>query len=145
MSGAGVQNNLVGNRLTPRVTVRTVDDVDPSLDEVTEIIDTRLSESGGDNVRGDHQTLAIFAILANGATAATLRLFAFGGDGDSQGSSSSSSLGEDAWCLVEEFSVTADNLLKIFVDMPAGEYKVMVTALTGGSGERVVIKEQHSS
>ena len=150
MSGAGMQNNLSGNRLTPRVAVRTVDAVDASIDAVSEIIDTRLNEGGTSVTRGDHTTLALFVKLFNCATAATLRLFAHGVvEEDEESSSSSSSSPDDCadsdWFLVEEFAVTADNLLQIYVDLPAGEYKVMVTGITGGTGTRVIVREQHSS
>ena len=149
MSGAGMQNNLSGNRLTPRVAVRTVDAVDASIDAVEEIIDTRLNEGGTSVTRGDHTTLALFVKLTNCATAATLRLFAYGAvEGDDESSSSSSSPGDcvdSDWFFVEEFAVTADNLLRILVDLPAGEYKVMVAAITGGEGDRVTIREQHSA
>jgi len=151
MPGAGMQNNLVGNRLTPRVTVREVAAADASIDAVSEIIDTRLNEGGTTGTRGDHAILALFVILANCATAATLRLFAKGddevGNEASSSSSSSSSPGcsDSDWCLIDEFNVTVDNLLRTYVDLPAGEYKVMVTAITGGTGNRVIVREQHSS
>jgi len=145
MAGAGMRNNLVGNRLTPRVTVREVDAIDASIDDVSEIIDTRLSESSAPVTRGDHATLALFVILIGGATAATLQLFARGNDESDSGSSSSSSAGDNPWCLVEQFNVTVDNLLNVFVDLPAGEYKAMVTAITGGSDDRVIVREQHSA
>ncbi len=144
MPGAGVQNNLIGTRLTPREEVRTVAVADADLGAVAEEIDSRLNEAGNPVVRGDGQTLALFVILANGATAATLELHIYGGD-DTDGSSSSSGDGSDAWCLVDAaFSIT-ENALKLFTDMPAGRYKVKVTAITGGSGDRVIVKEQHSS
>ena len=125
MTGAGMQNNLVGNRLTPRVTVREVDAVDASIDAVNEIIDTKLNEGGTMGTRGDHATLALFVVLANCATAARLKLFAKGDDETSDESSSSSSSSSPAcdasdWCLVDAFDVTVDNLLRTYVDLPAG-------------------------
>jgi hypothetical protein len=146
MAGAGVQNNLIGSRLTPRLDVRAVENADADLDSVVEEIDTTKNESQGANLRGDGQTLALFVILLGGATGATLELWIYGGEEDAEGSSSSSSDdGSDAWCLVDTaFSVTS-NALKLFTDMPAGRYKVMVTSITGGSGERVLVKEQHSA
>ena len=144
MPGAGVQNNLIGTRLTPREDYRAVSVVDTDLDVIAEEIDTRLNESGNPNLRGDGQTLALFIILVGCATAATLELYIYGGD-DIDGSSSSSGDGSDAWCLVDAAFSPAANVLKLFNDMPAGRYKVMVTAITGGSGERVIIKEQHSA
>lgn len=144
MPGAGVSNNLVGTRLTPREDYRTVSAVDTDVDQIADEIDTRLNESGGDNVMGTGQTLALFLVLIGGATGATLELYIYGGD-DIDGSSSSSGPGSDAWCLVDSaFSITAD-ALKLFTDMPAGRYKVMVTSITGGSGEKLIIKEQHSA
>ena len=145
MPGVGLRNNLVGNRLTPRVTVREVDAVDASSAAVDEIIDTRLNEGETMVTRGDHATLALFVILIGGATAATLQLFARGDDEAEDEGSSSSSPGDDPWCLAGALSVTADNLLQVFVDMPAGEYKVVVTGITGGVGTRVIIREQHSA
>lgn len=146
MPGAGVQNNLVGTRLTPREDVRIVATADTDVFDIEEIIDTRLNESGNPDLRGDGQTLALFIILVGGASGATLKLYADGGDDLAPGESlSSSSLGDEAWCLVDvAFAITEDTL-KIFNDMPAGRYKVMVTSITGGSGDRVIIKEQHSA
>jgi hypothetical protein len=145
MPGAGVSNNLIGTRLTPREEYRTVSAADSDLDAIAEEIDTRLSESGGANVIGTGQTLALFLVLIGGATGATFELYIYGGDDLDEGSSSSSGAGSDAWCLVDSaFSITQD-ALKLFTDMPAGRYKVMVTSVTGGSGDTVIIKEQHSA
>lgn len=142
MPGAGVSNNLVGTRLTPREDYRTVSAAESDLDAIGEEIDTRISESGGVNVMGTEQTLALFCVLDGGATGATLELHIYAGD-DIDGSSSSSGPGSDAWCLVDAaFSIT-ENVLKLFTNLPAGRYKVMVTSITG-SGD-VIIKEQHSA
>lgn len=145
MAGAGVQNNLIGSRLTPRLTYREVDAIDAAVGEIVEEIDTTKNESGGANLRGDGQTLALFVIPVGGATGATMKLYIYGGDEASGYSSSSSSSedGSDVWCLVDAaFSIT-EAALKLFTDMPAGRYKVMVTAIPGGGS--VIIKEQHSA
>ena len=144
MPGAGVQNNLIGTRLTPREDYRVVAAAESDLDTIGEEIDTRLNESGNSNLRGDGQTLALFIILVGGATDATLELWIYGGD-DIDGSSSSSGPGSDEWCLVDAAFSPTGNVLKLFNDMPAGRYTVMVTSITGGSGDRVIIKEQHSA
>jgi hypothetical protein len=118
---------------------------DADVDSVDEIISVDLDQSGNETSRGANSALFLFVIL-NGPSAATLQLFAKATDEseEGEGSSSSSPSGASEWVLCEENnSIDADGLLWKFEGLPAGKYKVVLSALTG-SGE-VIIRESHSS
>ena len=86
--------------------------------------------------------LALYVVF-DGPTAATLELYSKATDEseDSEGSSSSGSVGQ--WAFHSEISVTSKGLIHVIHPLPADEYKVMVTAITG-TGE-VIIRESHSA
>ena len=128
-----------GNRLSGRSTVREVDTADTDVSEIAESIDTTLPEGQGSVPRGDHATLVLYAILEGGATAAHIDLYGRATDDES---SSSASSGNDEWCYYGGWDVDAKNLMVVLADMPASEYKVMVTSLDAGS---VIVREQHSA
>jgi hypothetical protein len=140
MSGTGQRSLQTSTRLSGRVTVRDVDTNDPNVQDIAEIIDTRQTEGQGGVPRGDHATLVLYAILEGGTTAANIALY---GRASDEESSSSPASGEDEWCYYDDWAVDAKNLMVVLPDMPASEYKVMVTGITGGG--TVAIREQHSA
>ena len=143
MSGAG-RKPVVGSYRTERVTYRVVESADANIDAFEEVIDTREDATVNDSptTTGSDCTLAIYALLGGEATAATLQLYAKATDESAEEPSSSSSGSVSSWAFHSEFSVDAKGLLRVTVDLPADEYKVMVTSITG-TGE-VVIRESHS-
>lgn len=143
MGGAG-RKDIQGSAITERKTYREVDAVDSDINDFTEVIDTRTDDNEQSVSRGANNALALYVILGGDATAATLQLYAKGTDESEEGESSSSSPSgaSSEWCFYEEFSVDVKNLLKWF-SLPASEYKVMVTVLTG-AGE-VIIREAHAA
>jgi hypothetical protein len=143
MGGAG-RRDVVGTGLTERVTYREVTSIDADIDDFDDVIDTRYDGNDQSVSYGANGTLALYVILGGSATAATLQLYALGTDESEAGESSSSSPSgaSSEWCFYEEFTVDTKNLLKQFVDLPAGEYKVMVTVLTGSGS--VIIRNAFS-
>ena len=139
--GVGQRGLDVSTRLTGRSTLRSVLANDASIDAVTEVLDTRENEGVGVVTRGDHATLVLYAVLSGGVTAATISLYGKC-DAEIEESSSSSPDPGDDWCFLDDWAVDVKNLMVVLADMPAGEYKVMVTGIAG-SGE-VIIREQHS-
>lgn len=145
--GTGKRSVQTSNRLSGRVTLREVAANDTDIDSVAEVLDTRIpptAEGRGEVPRGDHATLVLYAVLADGATAATISLYGKCNDEETEGESSSSSpdLGDD-WSYYDDWAVDTKNLMVVLPDMPASEYKVLVTGIAGGG--RVIIREQHSS
>ena len=139
--GVGQRGLALSTRLSSRVTVREVAAADADIDAVTEIIDTQVPEGAGEVPRGDHATLVLYAVL-DGPSAAKIKIY--GHCDDELGESSSSPDAGDEWALYgAELDVTSDNLMTVLVDMPANEYKVMVTSVTGTGN--VIIREQHSA
>jgi len=122
------------------VTVRDVTVVDTDVEDIAEIIDTTAPEGQGGVPRGDHATLVLYAILEGGVSAAHIDLY---GRCSDEESSSSPASGEDEWCYYDGWDVDVKNLMVVLADMPASEYKVMVTSITGSGS--VVIREQHSA
>ena len=140
--GTGQRGLAMSTRLSSRATVREVTAVDTNIDDVEEIIDTRVPEGAGEVPRGDHATLVLYAILDGGVTAATVVLY--GRCNDELGESSSSPDTGDEWAKYGSWEdVDVANRMVVLPDMPANEYKVMVTAITGTGA--VIIREQHSA
>lgn len=140
MPEAGQRSLETSTRLTGRETVREVDAVDANVQDIVESIDTRATEGVGEVPRGDHATLVLYAILEGDVTAANIALYGRATDDES---SSSASSGNDEWCYYDDWDVDVKNLMVVLADMPASEYKVMVTSLTGAGS--VTIREQHSA
>jgi len=143
MGGAG-RKPVVGTYLTIRTTYREVNGVDASIDDVDEIIDTRIDEDDRSVTSGASSLLALFVLL-DSLTAATLDIYVRATDEstDAPVSSSSSSGSVGSWAFYEQITVDVRNLLHVMWPLPAGEYKVMVTAITGTGG--VTIRESHSA
>lgn len=141
MSGAG-RKPVVGSYRTERITYRTVDTVDANIDAFEDVIDTREDTTVNDapTTTGADCTLSLYVLL-NGPTAATLHLYGKATDeSESEGSSSSGAV--SSWAYHSELTVDEKGLLNVVTDLPADEYKVMVTSITG-TGD-VVIREVHS-
>ena len=144
MGGAG-RKPVVGTYLTRRVPYREVSAIDANIDAFEAIIDTRIDEDDRSVTSGASSLLALFVLLG-GPSAATLDIYARATSEDeaAAGSSSSSSSGSiGTWAFYERITVDTRNLLHVMWPLPAGEYKVMVTAITG-DGE-VTIREAHSA
>lgn len=142
MAGTGQRGLDTSTRLAARTTLREVAAAESDIEKVTQILDTRRPEGPGEVPRGDHATLVLYAVLAEGATAATIQLYGHCDD-EVDDSSSSSPDPEDEWAFYDDWTVDVKNLMVVLPDMPATEYKVMVTSITGGG--RVIIREQHSA
>jgi len=140
MAGTGKRSLQTSTRLTGREAVREVDVVDANVQDIAESIDTRATEGVGEVPRGDHASLVLYAILEGGVTAANIALYGRATDDES---SSSASSGNDEWCYYGDWDVDVRNLMVVLADMPASEYKVMVTSMTGVGS--VTIREQHSA
>jgi len=144
MGGAG-RKPVVGTYLTRRVPYREVSAIDANIDAFEAIIDTRIDEDDRSVTSGASSLLALFVLLG-GPSAATLDIYARATSEDeaAAGSSSSSSSGSiGTWAFYERITVDTRNLLHVMWPLPAGEYKVMVTSITG-DGE-VTIREAHSA
>jgi len=143
MGGAG-RKPVVGTYLTIRVPYREVSAVDTSIDTFDETIDTRIDEDERSVTSGASSLLALFVLLG-GPTAATLDIYVRATDesGSTASSSSSSSGDTGMWAFYEQITVDARNLLHVMWPLPAGVYKVMVTAITGDGD--VIIRESHSA
>lgn len=140
--GAGRKHEGDGNYLTCRRTLRTVAVADGDVDDVAEILDTRV-DLGDDRKgnRGHETTIAVFALL-DGPTAATIQLWGLGSEEEFEDSSSSSIGGSGGeWCMYDSQNITVNTML-VYANMPAGLYKVVVSAITGAGD--VVIREAHS-
>jgi hypothetical protein len=152
MAGIGQRGLALSTRLTARATVRTVVAADVSVDAIAEILDTRLPEGVGEVPRGDHATLVLYVMLC-GVEAVTIELYGRAdvvGEEDpdlSSSSSSSSSSSAEAchdWAKYGEAILTGpESRMVVLPDMPASEYKVMVTGITGSGS--VIVREQHSA
>ena len=136
---AGRKGTDDGSFLTDRRTLRIVDTADADVDSIDEVLDTRIDNTDNGNSRGHETTIAIFALF-DGPTGATIQLWGHGSDESFEGSSSSS-LDSGEWCKYDEKAIT-ENTMLVYASMPAGEYKVVVSSITG-SGD-VVIREAHS-
>ena len=144
MAGVG-RKPVVGTYRTPRTPYRIAEAVDAGgVDSVDEIIDIIVDQSNNEVTTGTNATLNLFVLL-NGPTAATLQLFAEATDETLPSGSSSSSPGATSeWVLnAASGAITVNGLLWVVTPLPAGRYKVVVSALTG-SGE-VIIRESHSA
>jgi hypothetical protein len=139
--GVGQRGLSLSTRLSSRATVREVTAADADVGSVVETLDTRVPEGVGEVPRGDHATLVLYVVLGGGVTAATIQLF--GRCNDEVESSSSSPTSEDEWCFYDDWTADAKNLMVVLPDMPASEYKVVVSAITGSGA--VAIREQHSA
>ena len=141
MAGVGQRGLSLSTRLTGRATIREVTAADSGVDAVSETIDTREPEGQGEVPRGDHATLVLYAVLDGGVTSATIQLF--GRCNDELGESSSSPDLGDEWAFYDDWTVDGKNLMVVLPDMPANEYKAVVSAITGSGA--VIIREQHSA
>jgi len=139
--GTGQRGLAMSTRLSGRATVREVTANDASIDAVTEVLDTRVPEGVGEVPRGDHASLVLYAVLNGGVTAATISLY--GRCNDELEESSSSPDTGDEWSYYDDWTVDGKNLMVVLPDMPASEYKVMVTGIAGSGS--VIIREQHSA
>ena len=141
MGGAG-RKTVDGNALTQRKTVREVDSADTSVDDVAEIIDTRVDDNAQPSARGSGTTLALFAVL-DGAANVDLSLWYHGNDEETEGESSSSSPSgaPGDWCKYVAVTGITENKMLVYASVPAGEWKVVVDATDGG----VIIREAHSA
>ena len=150
MAGIGQRGLALSTRLTARATVRTVVADDVSVDAIAEILDTRLPEGVGEVPRGDHATLVLYAVLC-GVESAVVELYGRAdvvGEEDPDLSSSSSSSSSAGAChdwakYGEAILAGPESRMVVLPDMPASEYKVMVTGITGSGS--VIIREQHSA
>lgn len=136
---AGRKHHEDGNFLTNRVTHRTVDAADTGPLAVEETLDTRVDGNPNGGNRGHYTTMALFIVL-DGPVGATVQIWGNGSD-ETDGSSSSSS-GTHDWCRYVEQAITGNTML-VYPDMPAGEYKVVISSITG-SGD-VIVREAHSA
>jgi hypothetical protein len=144
MAGVG-RKPVVGTYRTPRTPYRTANSVDSGgVDTVDEIIDITVDQSDNEVTTGTNAVLNLFVLL-NGPTAATLQLFAEATDETLPAGSSSSSPGATSeWVLYDDSgAIDVNGYLWVVEPLPAGRYKVVVSALTG-SGE-VIIRESHSA
>jgi|GEM_PF-5268248 len=140
MAGVG-RKSVEGTYRTPRTPYRTVDAVDAGgVDSVSEEIDITLDPTPNPVTTGANASLFIYAGL-DGPTAATLQLFAEATDETTEGSSSSGAGGN--WVYYGEHAVDVKGLLWVIQPLPAGKYKVVVSAKTGNGD--VIIKESHSA
>ena len=87
---------------------------------------------------GYNAQLALFVTLESGATAATIRVWTWGGA--TLPSTRAALVGK--WCLVQSTDITT-NALVMVRDVPASPMLVTVSAITGGGG-KVSIVEQHT-
>ena len=140
MGGAG-RKTVDGNALTERKTVRRVTSADASVDDVAEIIDTKVDDNGQPVANGHGATLAVFVIL-DGASSVSVSLWYFGNDEEEEGGSSSSPSGDEGdWCKYAEETGITDNKMLVYPNVVAGEWKVVVDAADGGT----IIREAHSA
>lgn len=132
-----------GRALTQRKTVRDVDTADANVDAVAEIIDTRLDDNENGVAHGYEATLALFLIL-DGAIGVDISLWYRGHDEEEEDEDSSSSPSGAAgnWCRYAVSTGIAVNTMLVYPSVPAGEWKVVVDALTG---EGLIIRESHST
>ena len=137
---AGRKHHADGNYLTDRQALRSVDVADANVDAVAEILDSRVGLDGTDGSRGHETTLALF-ILLDGPSGATIQVWGNGAD-EEESSSSSLPSGASEWCQYVEETLTKNTML-VYPQMPAGEYKIVVTSITG-SGD-VIVREAHSA
>jgi hypothetical protein len=131
-----------GQALTQRRTVRDADVADANVDAVDEVIDTRFDDNAQPAAHGYDATLAIFVVLDTAATV-SIELWYRGNDEEDDGESSSSSPSGAAgdWCRYVVVAGMAVNTMLVYPNVPAGEWKVVVTATDG----RVIIREAHST
>ena len=139
--GAGRKHHEDGNFLTDRQTLRTVDTADADVDAVEEVLDTRVDSDDRPGNRGHQTTIALFVLL-DGPLGATVQLWGYAAAETDEGGSSSLSSGTSEWCQYVEQAVTKNTML-VYPQMPAGEYKVVVSSITG-SGD-VIVREAHSA
>ena len=140
----GVGRKTVNGRaLTERKTVREVDAADASVDDVSEVIDTRLDDNGKEVAHGYEATLALFLVLA-GATGVDISLWYRGHDEEESDEDSSSSPSGAAgdWCRYAVATGVTVNTMLVYASVPAGEWKVVVDALVGSG---LIIREAHST
>ncbi len=140
MGGSG-RKTIDGNALTERKTVREVDTADPSVDDVDEIIDTRVDDNDQPAAHGYGATLALFVIL-DGANSVDIALWYRGNDEEEDGDESSSSPSGAAGngCRYAVVAGIVVNTMLVYASVPAGEWKVVVDATDGS----VIIREAHS-
>lgn len=116
------------------------------IDDIVESIDLRLTEDGQPVPAGYNAYLVLFVLLRDGITAADIELFASGelGQLGPEGSESSIPGGASEFCKVgaTEALTGSVNRALIFDNLPAGEYKVRVSAIAGAG--TVIIREAHS-
>jgi hypothetical protein len=120
-----------------------VDAADADVDAVDEIIDTRVDDNVQPVAHGLEATLALF-IIFDGATGADVSLWYRGNDEEEEGDDSSSSPSGAAgnWCRYAVATGLSVNTMLVYSGVPAGEWKLVVDALTGAS---LTIREAHST
>jgi len=147
-----------GTFITPRATYRVnVDSVDPSAqDPSIPILDTRAAPNvsvglgQGDCAQYGQNGQIDFAVILSGFSSVTLELWLLAEverreleyPGASSSSSSSSLPTTEEWVYVEEKAISK-SVLWVVKDIPPGQYKVRVGAVTG-SGE-LQIREGHAA
>jgi hypothetical protein len=122
-----------------------VSSADSDVDDISEVIDISVDQSSNEVTTGVDATLCLFIAL-NGPTAATVKLFGHAtveADESSESSSSPGAGGSLEWVLYGSVTVDVDGRLWVVSPLPAGQYKVMVSAMTGAGS--VIVRESHSA
>lgn len=139
--GAGLKTIDSHGYLTDRTTYREVDTNDTDVDAIEEVLDTRVDASGNPVVNGHRQTIALFVLPEDGETCNVTLYGRSNDESQEESASSSSPSGVTEWSAYDTQTGIGNKML-VYTDMPAGEYKVMVTAISDGA---VIIREAHST
>ena len=139
--GAGLKTIDSHGYLTDRATYREGDTADSGVDDIPEILDTRIDESGNPVVNGHRQTIVLF-VLPEDSETCDITLYGKSDDETQEESvSSSSPSGVTEWSQFDAKTGVGNEML-VYPAMPAGEDKVMVTTISSGS---VILREAHST
>ena len=138
--GAGLKTVNGAGYLTNRRTYREIDTADTDVDLIDEVLDTRFDNGGRAVVSGHKQTIVIYVLPDDGETC-NVTLYGRSNEEYDDGVASSSSAGVTEWSEYDARTGVGNEMI-VHTDMPAGEYKVMVTTISSGG---VTVRESHST
>lgn len=138
--GAGLRTTESAGYLTDRLTYREVDTADTDVDAIPETLDTRFDRAGAPVSSGHKQTIVLFVMPEDSETC-DVKLYGRSDEELPEGQASSSSVGVTEWSEYDAQTGVGNKML-VYKDMPAGEYKVMVTNISSGG---VTVRESHST
>ena len=138
--GAGLRTVNGTGYLTDRRTYREVDAADVDVDTIPETLDTRFDRDNKPVNSGHRQTIVLFVLPDDGETC-NVTLYGRSNEELPEDDPSSSSAGVTEWSEYDARTAVGNEMI-VYANMPAGEYKVMVTVISAGG---VTIREAHST